>query len=212
MIIKTIRDVVAEQETLRRRSYGVIEAVNGKLVRIQLRPWPKIASLLEAHWIQSMKSKRHQSDVCRLFYNQPMSHRNFLALSYIESSLNTSLPTLFATLDVLDQIAYIKRSDALIAEVSNKRITDRALRRWGWERYVEHKPKRHWIKRFYGTYPELATKLLRPNYDAVIKDFIASQDEQQASGTTATMANLTKISNVHGASDRVDELPANHRI
>ena len=174
-IIETVRDVVDQQDTLRKRSYGVIEAENGKLVRIQLRPWPKMASLMEAHWIRSMKSKRHQKDVCRLFYNQPIGHRNFLTLSYIESSLNTSLKTFYATLDVLDQIAYIKKSDALIAEVSNKRISDRAMCRWGWQRYMEHKRQRHWIKRFYGTWPEKATKLLRPNYDEVIQKHIAEQ-------------------------------------
>lgn len=174
-LIETVRDVVAEQETLRRRSYGVIEAKDGKLVRIQLRPWPKMASLLEAQWMRPMKSKRRQSDVCRLYYNQPIGHRNFLTLSYIESSLNTTLKTFYATLDVLDQIAYIKMSDALIAEVSNKRITDRAMRRWGWERYMEQKRQRHWIKRFYGTYPEEVTNLLRPNYDAIIQKQIADQ-------------------------------------
>lgn len=174
-LIETVRDVVAEQKTLRRRPYGVIEAKNGKLVRVQLRPWPKMASLLEAHWMRPMKSKRRQADVCRLYYNQPMGHRNFLTLSYIESSLSTTLKTFYATLDVLDQIAYIKMADALIAEVSNKRITDRAMRRWGWERYLEQKKQRHWIKRFYGTYPEEVAKLLRPNYDAIIQKQIAEQ-------------------------------------
>jgi len=171
--IESVYDVKAQQETLRRRRYGVIQAANGKLVRIQLRPWPKFASLLEAHWIQAMKSPRHQSDKCRLFYNEPSSNPGFLTLVYIESSLNTSAKTVFKTLSVLDQIAYIKHSNAIIAEVSNKRISDRALEHWGWERYMKQDSHRHWIKRFYGEYPERVTKLLRPNFEVAYRNHLA---------------------------------------
>ena len=157
-LIKTIRDIEANQETLRKRPYGVIEAVKGQFVRIQLRPWPKYASLVEAHWWRAMKSKRHERDVCRLFYNQPMGHRNYLTLSYVESSLNTQLKTFYKALDVLTQIAFIKRSDAILAEVTNQKITDRFMTRRGWERHREQSSQRHWIKRFYGSYPESAKK------------------------------------------------------
>jgi hypothetical protein len=155
-LVESIREIEANRETLRKRPYGVIEVLQGRFVRVQLRPWPKYASLLEVHWLQAMKSKRHQQDGCRLFYNQPMGHRNFLTLSYVESSLNTQLKTIYRALDVLTQIAYIKQSDAIIAEVTNKRISDRLLIRRGWERYMEQKRQRHWIKRFYGSFPESA--------------------------------------------------------
>lgn len=157
-VMETIRDLASSQQTIKRRPYGVIEASHGKLDRIQLRPWPKFASLLEVHWIQRMKNRRHQFDVCRLYYNQPMGHRNYLALAYVESSLNTSLKTFYSTLDTLNLVAYIKRSDAILAEVTTSRLTDRFMIRRGWERYMEHKRGRHWIKRFYGEYPESLIK------------------------------------------------------
>jgi hypothetical protein len=47
----------------------------------------------------------------------------------------------------------IKRSDALLCDVLNERISDRLLQRWGWERHVLDSPRRHHIKRFYGEYP-----------------------------------------------------------
>ena len=156
-LIESIRDIEANQTILRKRPYGVIEAVKGRFVRVQLRPWPKYASLLEVHWLHAMKkSKRHEQDVCRLFYNQPMGHRNFLTLSYVESSLNTQVRTIYTALEVLMQIAFIKQSDAILAEVTNQRISDRFLVRRGWERHREQSRQRHWIKRFYGTYPESA--------------------------------------------------------
>lgn len=161
-LFETVRDIADGQEILRRRSYGMIEARNGRLIHVRLKPWPKIGSLVEAHWIRSMKSKRHTQDVCRLFYNQPIGHRSYLALSYIESSLSTTLKTLYVTLDTLDQIAFFKQSDAILAEVTNSRITDRALIRRGWERHLEQKRKRHWIKRFYGEYPVAVTTVRDP--------------------------------------------------
>ena len=54
---------------------------------------------------------------------------------------------------VLDQIAEIKHSDALLCEAFNQRISDRFLARMGWERHMESSSKRHFIKRFYGKYP-----------------------------------------------------------
>ena len=173
-LIESIREIEANQETLRKRPYGVIEAVKGQFVRVQLRPWPKYASLLEAHWLQAMKSKRLEQDVCRIFYNQPMGHRNYLTLSYVESSLNTQLKTCYKALDVLTQIAFIKRSDAILAEVTNNRISDRFMIRRGWERHMEDKRKRHWIKRFYGTYPESAKAFMA---DVVSKECSSEQND-----------------------------------
>jgi hypothetical protein len=55
---------------------------------------------------------------------------------------------------VLDEIARIKRSDAILAHVSNPQISDRLMWRWGWERHLVQSSKRQFIKRFYGVYPE----------------------------------------------------------
>ena len=55
---------------------------------------------------------------------------------------------------MLDEIARIKGTDAIVAELSNLRISDRLARRWGWEPHVPSSRRRHYIKRFYGSYPE----------------------------------------------------------
>jgi len=64
---------------------------------------------------------------------------------------------------VLDEIARIKRSDALLTDASNLRISDRLLARWGWVPHTSSRWHRHHIKRFYGNYPPasgLAARLL----------------------------------------------------
>ena len=79
---------------------------------------------------------------------------NFLALAYALSARETSMRTVRVGLDVLDEIARLKTSDALLCDAGNWRISQRFMRRWGWE---PHCPTawwhRHFIKRFYGAYP-----------------------------------------------------------
>ena len=156
-LIQSVHDINAEQHILMTRAYGMIETSRGKFVRVQLKPWPKVGSIVEAKWFSHWRNSRRPHDHCRLFYNQPMQHRNFLALTYIETSLNTSWKSVATALRVLDRIAYIKQADAMVAEVYNERISDRLLRRMGWERHREDSQQRHWIKRFYGSYPPWAS-------------------------------------------------------
>ncbi|MFM7739370.1 MAG: hypothetical protein ACKO9H_08200, partial [Planctomycetota bacterium] len=79
-------------------------------------------------------------------------HSNYLTLAYIHTSWATPYRTFNAALRVLDQVAEFKRSDAILCDVTNPRITERLLRRQGWERHLEQSRRRHWIKRFYGEY------------------------------------------------------------
>lgn len=153
-LFQTVYDLEQESDTIRRRAYGVIEVADGKFQHIRLRPWPKLISTMEIKWTAGLKTDRNDQDVCRCYYNQPVFHRRFLTLMYIQSSLATTRNTLVTTLNVLDAVARIKQSNALLTEVTNQRVSDRAMIRWGWERHCLTSKNRHFIKRFYGTYPE----------------------------------------------------------
>lgn len=153
---ETIRAIEGNESLIRQRRYGMIETIDGKLARIQFRPWPKIISSTEVEFFGGWKHRHRFRDRCQLFYNQPVGHSNFLALKYIVSSYGTRFRTAYRAVVVLDQIAWIKGIDAIVAEVTNPRISDRLLQRWGWQRHLEHRRGRHYIKRFYGSYPEHA--------------------------------------------------------
>jgi hypothetical protein len=153
-LFQTVWDLEQDADVIRRRAYGMIEVADGKLQHVRLRPWPKMISLMEIRLTAGLKTARNQQDVCRLFYNQPLFHRRFLTLMYIQSSLATTRNTLVTTLNVLDTVARIKQSNALVTEVTNGRISNRAMVRWGWARHCLDSKGRHFIKRFYGTYPE----------------------------------------------------------
>ncbi|MBM4093584.1 MAG: hypothetical protein FJ276_29875 [Planctomycetes bacterium] len=153
-LFETVHDLRTGADSLRHRSYGLIVVANNRLHAVHLRPWPKLFSATELalpgaglHW-------RSAGNHCWLYYNQPRRHRRFLALKYVVSSNLATFATFRAALVVLDEIARLKSSDAIVCEVRNHRISDRLLARWGWEPHVPSSARRHFIKRFYGRYPD----------------------------------------------------------
>ena len=138
--LQTITDFAQARETLARRPYGAIETSRGELAAIHLRPWPKLfawPARLSAH-----------GDRCWLYYNQPRSCRDYLALKYIVSTRDCAFDTFRAAVSALDEIARLKRSAAIVCHVANDRISHRLLERWGWERHLLDSGRRHYIKRF----------------------------------------------------------------
>ena len=154
---ETVTNVVDGADLLRRRRYGVIEVADRQFVRVALRPLPKIVSAPGIRLIGGWRHAHQSGDRIRFFYNQPHGSSNYLVLKYAESSRNTSMGTLIRALDVLDEIARIKKSDALLCDASNVRITTKVLGRWGWEPHCPSRWHRNYIKRFYGVYPPRPT-------------------------------------------------------
>ncbi len=155
-LFQTITDLAAGAETLKRRAYGVIEMVDGHFSQVRFRPYPKIISAPEIVLFGQRYHRYARGDRLWLYYNQPRRFPNFLVLKYVVSARASSFGSLTRALDVLDYIARLKTSDAVLCDVGNWRISTKLLARWGW---VPHSPlrwHRHYIKRFYGAYPPLA--------------------------------------------------------
>jgi hypothetical protein len=155
-LFETITDLVAGAELLRRRWYGVIEMVDGRFREVRLRPFPKTISAPEIVLFGNGFHSRAHGDRYWLYYNQPRRFPNFLVLKYIVSSREASFGSLARALDVLDYIARLKQSDAMLCDVGNWRISTKMLGRWGWEPHCPSRWHRHYIKRFYGEYPATA--------------------------------------------------------
>ena len=152
-LFQTVADFSDGAELLARRPYGVIELVEGQLRRVRLRPFPKIISAPEILILGGWYHRHRPGDRIWLYYNQPRSFRNFLVLKYFVSARQTTMKTFCRALAVLDEIARLKRSDALLCDVGNWRISMKLLARWGWQPHSPSRWHRHYIKRFYGRYP-----------------------------------------------------------
>lgn len=150
--ISSLADWHAAQETVTRRRYGVIEVRDGRLTSLSFRPWPALVSAAYVGSIGGWQHTHLHRNRCLLYYNQPRRHRQFLALKYVVTTAGTTLLTFRRALVVLDEIARWKKTDAIVCEVTNRRISHRLLEREGWERHVPRSRRRHYIKRFYGSY------------------------------------------------------------
>jgi hypothetical protein len=151
----TITDWEIGRETLSARRYGVIETVGGRLSAIRLRPWPKLCALPELVPLDPRYHASGAADRCRLYYNQPRRMPNYLALKYIVSTAGTSYATFKAALKVLDAVAELKRIDAIVCDAANVRLSERLMRRLGWEPHKPQRWHRNYIRRFYGEYPQV---------------------------------------------------------
>ena len=132
---------------------GRIVTANGRLRCIQQRWVGYRASVWRVAW---EKRFRPQAAVeCELFFHHKLLSPDFLVLGYARSHPRASLASLYCASLVLDEVARIKRCHAIVTELSNDRLSDRLLLRWGWERHCLSWSGRHFIKRFYGEYPEI---------------------------------------------------------
>jgi hypothetical protein len=153
---ESITDLHSNSALVRRRRYGMIESRGGRLVAVHFRPWPKLVSLPEVLWAEKL-SRHRTGDRCRVYFNQPLRHSQFLSITFAVSSRQCTLATLHAARTALETIAEIKQSDALLCDAWNTRISQRLLERWGWEPHCPSRWHRNFIRRFYGQYPSHTT-------------------------------------------------------
>jgi hypothetical protein len=149
-----VEDVRSGYRILAEKPYGMIEASQGKLSFIRIRPFPKLVSMAEAMWIGGWSHRRIRRDRVQVFYNQPARHRNFLVAKYAVSELGTTLATMRASFRTFMEIARLKQVDAALCQVLNPRVTDRIMKYWGFEPHHPRGRGRHFIRRFYGKYPD----------------------------------------------------------
>ena len=93
------------------------------------------------------------------YYNQPRRHSNYLSVAFVLSHRDGTLATFRRALTVLDEVARLKRTDAILCDAWNWRISDRLAARWGWEPHKPQRWHRNFIKRFYGVYPQPAAEV-----------------------------------------------------
>ena len=134
-------------DVVRRRPYGYIETVDGRLGRIVLRPWPKIVTAVGGRTLGRLRRRFRRGKRCRLYFNQPRSCPNFLALRYVETTGDADYATFRRALAVLDEIARLKGIDALLCDAANPKLSDRFLARLGWEPHAPMFGHRNFIKR-----------------------------------------------------------------
>ena len=133
-------------------SNGTIDFPKFELVAIQRRLLCGRVSVAQVWWQATYG--RSDNEVCWLDYHQPVGMPAFLTLDYIRSGKSAGIKSFIGACKILDEIARIRGTQAIVAHVTNQSITDRLLTRLGWQQHMEEWNGRHWIRRFYDGYPE----------------------------------------------------------
>ena len=144
---------VNQRDLLVARRMGKIVIEAGRLRAVYGRWWPHQGDLWQVFWDRSFRTIT--SDVCELYYQESWGTSGFLTLSYVRSGPRTSLGSFYAATLLLDEIASLKRANAIVCHVTNARISHRLMLRWGWQQHCLNWSGRHYIKRFYGDYPSI---------------------------------------------------------
>ncbi|TWU23873.1 hypothetical protein Pla52o_17960 [Novipirellula galeiformis] len=147
-----VTDITVGESQLRRWRCARIVMQGGRFVKVQRRWMAGSVSVAQVWW--QAKYGRMNDDVCWLDYHQPFGMPGFLTLDYIRSGQRAGYKTFIGAIRVLEEIARIRNSVAIVAHVTNGGISDRLLERNGWQRHLEEWSGRHWIRRFYDGYPE----------------------------------------------------------
>ena len=147
-----ITDIEASTDKLRRWRCGRIVMQAGKLVRIERRLMCGSASMAQVWW--QAKYGRTDDDLVWLDYHQPFGMPAFLTLDYVHSGSKAGYRSFIGAINLLSDIARIRGAKAIVAHVSNGKISDRLLLRQGWQQHMPKWNGRHWIRRFYDGYPE----------------------------------------------------------
>lgn len=152
--LKPVTQIASMGALLRRRKLGRIVIQDGRLQAVYGRWWPYYADIFQARVDAAFRTVR--PDRCELFYHSAQATDGFLSLDYLRAGPSTSLGSLYGATLVLDEIARLKQSLAIVAHVTNERITDRLLERLGWQAHCLQWKGRHFIKRFYGDFPSIS--------------------------------------------------------
>lgn len=156
----TEKQWLAALPVIRTGRYGVIETSKGQLQAVYLRPFPKILSWPDFWPVHSRYHAGGDADRCLLYFNQPRSCPNYLALRYVVTTMGTSYATICAATATLEAIAAVKQTDAILCDAANSRLSDRLFARHGWEKHKPQRWHRNFIKRFYGRYPTVKLPVL----------------------------------------------------
>jgi hypothetical protein len=156
LLTEVVTDLALGADALQCRAHGMIEARDGRFQRVVLRPLPKFVSLPEVMFLGRYHHRRRRGDHCVLYYDQPRQMPNYLAVKYLCSDRDTTVGTLRRILETLDEIARIKRTDAIVCDVSNWDLSTAIMTRLGWEPHCPSLWHRNFIRRFYGNYPPKA--------------------------------------------------------
>lgn len=141
----SVNSIDGNADRIRSWNYGELELFDGKLLGIYPRWWPRIASEWESFRESTIRSL--PTNFCRAYYAFPKRTPGFMSVLYALSGPNTQYKTLYRAVVVMDEIARLRDSHAIVCQMINLRASERLMNRWGYVRHALALGDNHYIKR-----------------------------------------------------------------
>jgi hypothetical protein len=119
---------------------------HGQLVVVQARWWPRWGTVFGA--MMDRVARNLPDDECRFYYAFPRTSPGFMSLLYVHAGEKTTYKTFHQGIAAIESLAKLNRSQAIVCQVTNDRLTERMMRRWGYVKHAEHLGRDHYIRRF----------------------------------------------------------------
>lgn len=119
---------------------------DGAVRQIRRRLLPRRASIAEVWWRTRVRGGRENT--CRVYWHIPWGSPGVLAIDYLHAGRGCHWRDFVAASRCVDQIARERGCLIAVCHVTNDRLSDRVLRRLGYERHCRHLRGRHFIKRY----------------------------------------------------------------
>ncbi|MCC9658613.1 hypothetical protein [Rhodopirellula halodulae] len=146
MFVRRVHSSIeANASAISRIRCGRIVTREGQLERIEQHWFANHVSVAQVWWQNQRNSL--DGDVCQLDFHVPWGMKAFVTLDYIRTGNQARYATFIGACNVLNEVARLKNAYAIVAHVTNSNISDRFLKRAGWERHLEDWPGRHFIRR-----------------------------------------------------------------
>ena len=145
LALGNVTSVDGNADRIRSWNYGELELFDGKLLGIYPRWWPRIASEWESFRDSAIRSL--PTDFCRVYYAFPRRVPGFMSVLYARSGPNTKYKTLYRAVVVMEEIARLRDSHAIVCQMINLRASERLMNRWGYVRHALALGNNHYIKR-----------------------------------------------------------------
>lgn len=141
-----ITDFKSQLDRVKSLRCGRIEVSEGRVIAIHPRRSIATASLMGVWW--DIFAGRGNHSRCEIDFHIPRGMPAFITLDYIRAGRSAGYASFRRCVQTLEQIARLKGSHAIVANVTNPMITDRLLTRLGWQQHCLDWRGRHWIRRF----------------------------------------------------------------
>ncbi len=86
-------------------------------------------------------------DECRFYFAFPRRAPGFMSLLYVHAGEKTYYQTFHRGIAAIESVARLHRSHAIVCQVTNDRLTERLMERWGYERHAPQLGENHFIRR-----------------------------------------------------------------